>query len=254
MPSSAPSTDRPADAPTAVPASAAVVAETPGINAWRAFLQAHARVTRRLDEELQASHGLSLAEYDALLQVAHAPGRRIRMNVLADRVILSRSGITRLVDRLEAAGSVERSACASDARGQEAVLTPAGLSRLRAAARTHLDGVQRYFLDRLDDRDLAGLEESLGRVADPLGPGRAGSPSATPGDGDAGTESDEHGGVAATAQPDARSVDAATPGADARSVDAPDTRGADAAAPHADSRRAVAATPDVPTVRGDRAP
>jgi DNA-binding MarR family transcriptional regulator len=173
--SSAPSTARPADAPTAVPASAAVVAETPGINAWRAFLQAHARVTRRLDEELQAAHGLSLAEYDALLQVAHAPGRRIRMNVLADRVILSRSGITRLVDRLEAAGSVERSACLSDARGQEAVLTPEGLSRLRAAAKTHLDGVHRYFLDRLDDRDLTNLEESLGRVADPLGPGRAGT-------------------------------------------------------------------------------
>jgi DNA-binding MarR family transcriptional regulator len=175
---SAPSPAGPADAPTAVPASAAVVAETPGINAWRAFLQAHARVTRRLDEELQAAHGLSLAEYDALLQVAHAPGRRIRMNVLADRVILSRSGITRLVDRLEAAGSVERSACLSDARGQEAVLTSAGLSRLRAAARTHLDGVHRYFLDRLEAADLAGLEESLGRVAGPLAPGRGSADSA----------------------------------------------------------------------------
>jgi DNA-binding MarR family transcriptional regulator len=173
--SSAPSADRPTEAPTAVPASAADVAESPGINAWRAFLQAHARVTRRLDEELQAAHGLSLAEYDALLQVAHAPGRRIRMNVLADRVILSRSGITRLVDRLEAAGSVERSACASDARGQEAVLTSAGLSRLRAAAKTHLDGVQRLFLDRLDARDLASLEDCLGRVAEPLGPARASS-------------------------------------------------------------------------------
>ncbi len=173
-PSSAPSTVRSSEAPTAVPASAAVVAESPGINAWRAFLQAHARVTRRLDEELQAAHGLSLAEYDALLQVAHAPGRRIRMNVLADRVILSRSGITRLVDRLEAAGSVERSACLSDARGQEAVLTAAGLSRLRAAAKTHLDGVQRYFLDRLDEGDLTNLEQCLGRVADPLGPAGAG--------------------------------------------------------------------------------
>jgi DNA-binding MarR family transcriptional regulator len=141
------------------------------MSAWRAFLHAHARVTRRLDEELQAAHGLSLAEYDALLQIAHAPGRRIRMNVLAERVILSRSGITRLVDRLEAAGSVERSACATDARGQEAVLTAAGLTRLRSAGTTHLDGVRRYFLDRLDPTALAGLETSLGRVADPLGPG-----------------------------------------------------------------------------------
>lgn len=158
------------DAPTAVPASAAVVADAPGIGAWRNFLTAHARITRRLDEELQAAHGLSLAEYDALLQIAHAPGRRVRMNVLAERVILSRSGITRLVDRLEAAGAVERIACKTDARGQEAVLTPLGLDRLRTAANTHLDGVRRYFLDRLDGGELERLEASLAQVADPLGP------------------------------------------------------------------------------------
>jgi DNA-binding MarR family transcriptional regulator len=143
--------------------------DSPGIGAWRNFLVSHARITRRLDDELQAAHGLSLAEYDALLQIANAPGRRVRMNVLAERVVLSRSGITRLVDRLEHEGSVERSACASDARGQEAVLTPAGLDRLRTAARTHLAGVRTYFLDRLDGGELDRLEESLGRVADPLG-------------------------------------------------------------------------------------
>lgn len=158
-----------AEAPTAAPASAAVIADAPGIAAWRNFLTAHARITRRLDDELQAAHGMSLAEYDALLQIAHSPGRRVRMNALAERVILSRSGVTRLVDRLEAAGAVERAACASDARGQEAVLTQLGLDRLRRAAVTHLDGVRRYFLDRLDDADLNGLEASLGRVADPLG-------------------------------------------------------------------------------------
>jgi DNA-binding MarR family transcriptional regulator len=157
-----------AAAPTGAPANAAVVADEPGMGAWRSFLTAHARITRRLDEELQAAHGLSLAEYDALLQIAHAPGRRVRMNVLAERVILSRSGITRLVDRLEAAGCVERAACSTDARGQEAVLTPVGLERLRSAATTHLDGVRRYFLGRLDEADLAGLEVSLGRVGDPL--------------------------------------------------------------------------------------
>jgi DNA-binding MarR family transcriptional regulator len=149
----------------------AVVADEPGIGVWRSFLTAHARITRRLDEELQAAHGLSLAEYDALLQLAHAPGRRVRMNVLAERVILSRSGITRLVDRLEAAGAVERVACSTDARGQEAVLTSIGLERLRSAATTHLDGVRRYFLGRLDATDLAGLEASLGRVSDPLASG-----------------------------------------------------------------------------------
>src|SRR5258705_7176151 len=161
-------TERSGKVPTTAPTSTRVVADEPGLGAWRSFLTAHARITRRLDEELQAAHGLSLAEYDALLQIAHAPGRRVRMNVLAERVILSRSGITRLVDRLEAAGCVARMACSTDARGQEAVLTPAGLERLRLAATTHLDGVRRYFLDRLDGDDLAGLEASLGRVADPL--------------------------------------------------------------------------------------
>ena len=150
--------------------NASGIVEEPGIGAWRTFLQSHARITRRLDEELQAAHGLSLAEYDALLQIAHSPGRRVRMNVLANRVLLSRSGITRLVDRLEAAGSVERVACNTDARGQEAVLTASGLDRLRTAADTHLDGVRRYFLERLDATDLDSLERSLGRVAVALEP------------------------------------------------------------------------------------
>jgi DNA-binding MarR family transcriptional regulator len=155
-------------APVAAGRGSAAVADPPGIDAWRNFLEAHARITRKLDDELQVAHGLSLAEYDALLQVATTPGRRIRMNVLAERVILSRSGITRLVDRLEAQGCVERIACATDARGQEAFLTPVGLERLRAAAGTHLDGVRRYFLDRLDTAELAALEATLGRVATPL--------------------------------------------------------------------------------------
>lgn len=166
-----PTPSAPPEAPTAAPASAAVVADAPGIAAWRNFLTAHARITRRLDDELQAAHGMSLAEYDALLQIAHAPGRRVRMNVLAERVILSRSGVTRLVDRLEAAGSVARAACASDARGQEAVLTQLGLDRLRRAAPTHLDGVRRYFLDRLDADDLAALDV-LGDPDDPRGVAR----------------------------------------------------------------------------------
>jgi DNA-binding MarR family transcriptional regulator len=106
------------------------------------------------------------------------------MNVLAERVVLSRSGITRLVDRLEAAGSVERHACTTDARGQEAMLTADGLTRLRAAATTHLTGVRRYFLDRLDAAELAGLEPSLARVADPLGPeGRPSHEGCPPGEG-----------------------------------------------------------------------
>ena len=137
---------------------------------WRAFLHAHARITRRLDDELQAQHGLSLAEYDALLQIATSPGQRLRMNLIAQRVLLSRSGVTRLIDRLVAEGAVERVACSTDARGAEAVLTASGLDRMRAASRTHLAGVQRYFLDPLSPADREAIERGLGRVQDAVGP------------------------------------------------------------------------------------
>lgn len=139
--------------------------DDPRLGAWRAFLEAHARVARRLDDELRAEHGISLAEYDALLQLARAPGRRLRMNQLADRVILSRSGITRLVDRLEAAGLVARTSCSTDARGAEAHLTEAGLERLRQAARTHLAGIERYFVAVVDPLDLPAIERALAAVA-----------------------------------------------------------------------------------------
>ena len=160
-------------------------ATDPSLAAWRSFIHAHARLSRRLDEELQASHGLSLAEYDALVQLAAAPGRRLRMSVLADRVLLSRSGITRLVDRLVASGMVERGACSTDARGAEAALTPAGVDRLRAAAVTHLDGIHRYFLDVIPEADRAVIARSLDKVTDGLGcrtAGPAAEACATPGE------------------------------------------------------------------------
>lgn len=152
-----------------VPATLAVGRPSPAdelpLGAWRAFIQTHARLIHRLDEELQAAHGLSLAEYDALLQLVSAPDRRLRMSVLADRVLLSRSGITRLVDRLVADGMVERFACPTDARGSMAAITSAGVSRLRAASGTHLDGVRRYFLDVIapDEQDV--IQRSLERVS-----------------------------------------------------------------------------------------
>jgi DNA-binding MarR family transcriptional regulator len=144
-------------------------ADDPRLGAWRSFIHAHARLLRRLDEELQAEHGLSLAEYDALLQLVNAPGRRLRMSVLAERVLLSRSGITRLVDRLVASGMVERSACVTDARGAEAALTDRGHALLRAASRTHLDGVQRYFLGLLPDADRDVIERGCNDILDELG-------------------------------------------------------------------------------------
>jgi DNA-binding MarR family transcriptional regulator len=146
-----------------------IAADDPRLGAWRVFIHANARLQRRLDEELQATHGISLAEYDALLQLVNAPHRRLRMSALAERVLLSRSGITRLVDRLETAGMVARSACASDARGAEASLTMAGLERLRAASRTHLDGVQRYFIDPIADGDRGAIERGCSSVLDELG-------------------------------------------------------------------------------------
>jgi len=162
----------------AAPDLAGTSHDAAALGPWRSFLHAHARLTRRLDEELRAAHGISLAEYDALLQLASAPHRRLRMSVLADRVLLSRSGITRLVDRLVADGMVERTACRTDARGAEAALTRAGLGRLRSASQTHLDGVQRYFLDVIGPDDRAMLQRALGGVIDGLDKTQAGGPGA----------------------------------------------------------------------------
>lgn len=137
---------------------------------WRAFLEAHTRVSRRLDEELRAEHDLSLAEYDTLLTIAWAPDRRIRMRTLADSIMLSKSGVTRLIDRLVADGLVERSACLADARGAEAVLTPTGLDRLRAAATTHMLGIDNHFLSVVDAGDLPVIERTMRVIADTAGP------------------------------------------------------------------------------------
>jgi len=153
------------------PAPTTPASNDPRLGAWRAFLLAHARLSRRLDEELRAEHGLTLPEYDALLQIAQAPDRRLRMSQLADLVVLSRSGVTRLIDRLVADGLVERSQCLSDARGAEAVLTAAGLDRMRSAATTHLRGIEAYFLSVVPERDLADLERTLRFIADRAGPG-----------------------------------------------------------------------------------
>ena len=148
-----------------------LAARDPRLAPWRAFLGAHARISRRLDEELRAEHDLSLGEYDALLSIAEAPARRIRMNQLAEQVILSKSGVTRLIDRLVADGLVVRDHCLSDARGAEAVLTEAGLQRLRSAARTHLRGIQAHFLEVVDPDDLPAVERAMMAVFERAGAG-----------------------------------------------------------------------------------
>lgn len=143
------------------------------LDAWRSFLVSHSLVTRRLDEELRVEGGLTLAEYDALVQLANAEDGRLRMNQLADRVLLSRSGVTRLVDRLVADGLAARVSCPSDARGSMAVLTDRGRDALRRASRTHLRGVERYFTSVLGDEDLVALRRALEAVIDASAAGTA---------------------------------------------------------------------------------
>jgi DNA-binding MarR family transcriptional regulator len=135
------------------------------LDAWRAFLQAHARVTRVLDAELMAECDLSLGSYEVLIHLSEAPGRALRMTDLADRIVLSRSGLTRLVDRMEREGLVRRESCPSDLRGTNAVLTSEGLARLRAAAPVHLRGVREHMVSQLNAKEIATLAEALGRVA-----------------------------------------------------------------------------------------
>lgn len=135
---------------------------------WRSFLRAHARVERRLDEDLRARHGLSLQEYETLLHLAESPERRLRMGRLADSLLLSKSGVTRLVDRLVDDGLVERTSCTSDARGAEASLTRLGLSRLRAAAPTHLDGIRAYFFSAITASDLEVVERAMDAISERL--------------------------------------------------------------------------------------
>jgi len=134
------------------------------IGVWRTFLRTHTAVIRRLERDLAAKPGVPLSWYDVLLQLAEAPDRRLRMAELADRVLLSRSGLTRLVDRLQAEGLVKREPFPGDARGTYTVLTVTGLTRLREAAPTHLAGIQEYWLSRFTDDELRQLHRLLSRL------------------------------------------------------------------------------------------
>ena len=134
------------------------------VGVWRSFLRAHAAVVRELERELAAEAGMPLGWYDVLLQLVEAPGHRLRMAELADRVLLSRSGLTRLVDRLQAEGLVRREPSTDDARGTYTVLTDAGLARLRGAAPVHLAGVRRHWLAHFTDDELRTLDALLSRI------------------------------------------------------------------------------------------
>ncbi|HEY3070304.1 MAG TPA: MarR family transcriptional regulator [Gaiellaceae bacterium] len=125
--------------------------------AWSGFLRGHAQIVRALDAELEREHGLALTSYDVLIQLSLAPDRRLRMFELADAIVLSRSGLTRLVDRLERCGLVERERGEVDPRQIYAKLTDRGLEVLADATPTHIAGIQERFLDRLSDEQTKQL-------------------------------------------------------------------------------------------------
>jgi DNA-binding MarR family transcriptional regulator len=132
--------------------------------AWRGMLRLHADIIRELDADLTLHHGLPLSSYEVLLYLADAPGGRMRMSELADSVLLSRSGLTRLVDRLERNGLLEREQCEEDARGYFAAITEKGRALFSEARRTHLTGVRERFIDRLSREDLRTLGELWEKV------------------------------------------------------------------------------------------
>lgn len=135
------------------------------LDAWRALLEAHATVLEQLSEELEHEMGLPITFYDVLLHLNEAPDRRLPMRELAERVLLSKSGLTRLVDRMVAEGLVERAACESDRRIVYAVLTTAGRERLVGAAPVHLRGIEEHFGRHLTDNEADTLRGLLQRVA-----------------------------------------------------------------------------------------
>lgn len=140
-----------------------------GTQAFGALLRAHMSATKQLNAQLVADHGLTLSDYGVLLQLAWAPDRRLRRVDLADKILLTASGITRLLDGLERSGFVERAACDVDRRVVYAVLTDKGLAKLREAAATHLPQIESLFAARLDEQELETLVALLAKLGDEEG-------------------------------------------------------------------------------------
>jgi DNA-binding MarR family transcriptional regulator len=146
--------------------SSQAITQTRGIEreAWIRFLRAHAAVTRQFNAELLETHGLTLNDFDVLAQLSRGPEVGLKRSELAERVLLTPSGITRLLEGLERAGHVRRGECASDARVTYAVLTDEGRKKFRAASRTHLASVEAMLSERFAPHELEQLAELLGRL------------------------------------------------------------------------------------------
>jgi DNA-binding MarR family transcriptional regulator len=134
------------------------------IAAWKGLLRVHRDQVSALDAQLVRDHELPLASYEVLMVLADSDRGRARMSEVADQLLVSRSGLTRLVDRLVRQGWVERTPCEDDARGVYAAITRSGRAKLRAARPAHLDGVREGFLTKLSDRDLEALTRAWAQL------------------------------------------------------------------------------------------
>ncbi len=134
------------------------------LQAWREFLRAHSQLIGILEQEIVAGSGLPLTWYDVLVQIHSSPGRRLRMSELADRVVLSRSGVTRLVNRMVGAGLIVKRRCSSDRRGYFAAMTPAGEQALAASSPVHLAGIEKHFASHLSTRDALTLVQVFEKI------------------------------------------------------------------------------------------
>jgi DNA-binding MarR family transcriptional regulator len=132
--------------------------------AWRAFLNAHAALIHQIEDDLEQAQRLPLSSYDVVLTLAEAPEHRLRMHEIAERVVLSRSGLTRLIDRLEKDGLLYRERCGDDRRGAYAVLSEKGLEALRRAWPVYAHGIQKNFASLLNDEEVRILTSALERV------------------------------------------------------------------------------------------
>jgi DNA-binding MarR family transcriptional regulator len=158
--------------PTEVPAGACAPAAEDGasslegvaLEAWRSYLQSHATIVRLLDAELISEHGITTRDYEVLLYLAQAPDRKLPMSALAESTMLTRSGITRLVDGLVGGGFIERVSCSNDARVSYAQLTDKGFDKLRDAGCTHVGSIRRLFLEHFDADETSQLATLLGRL------------------------------------------------------------------------------------------
>lgn len=147
-----------------------LIEQSSGVRAFAQLLRAHAALTRRLSAQLEAEHGLTISDYEVLLRLARAPERRLKRVELAQSVILTPSGITRLLDGLEATGLVGREQCAADRRVTYAVLTDDGEKAFRRAAEDHLTAVEAALAEHLDEEETGRLAELLGRLSSGVDP------------------------------------------------------------------------------------